>query len=51
MLSAIQCATGNPVPVDPVIFSDPVPVQFRPNTDRVDRIWLNPGKNVFLIWV
>ena len=43
-----QCATGNPVPVpvpvDPVIFSDPVPVRFRPNTDQIDRIWLSPGK-------
>ena len=26
-------------------FSDPVPVRFRKNTDRIDRIWLSPGKN------
>ena len=48
-MSLLQCATGNsvpvPVPVDPVIFSDPV---LRPNTDRIDRIWLSPGKNAFL---
>ena len=29
-------------------FSDPVPVRFRPNTDRIDRIWLSPGKNAFI---
>ena len=29
------------------IFSDPVPVRFRPNADRIDRIWLSPGKDVF----
>ena len=47
-----QCATGNPVPVDPVIFfrsgSGPVPVQFRPNTDQIDRIWLSLVKKYFL---
>ena len=43
-LGTKQCATGNPVPVpvpvpvDPVYFSDPVPVRFRPNNDRIDRI-------------
>ena len=37
---ASQCATGNLVPVlvDPATFSDPVPVWFRPNTDRIGRI-------------
>ena len=29
------------------IFSDPVPVRFWPNTDRIDRIWLGTEKNVF----
>ena len=29
-------------------FLDPVPVRFRPNTDRIDRIWLSPGKNAFI---
>ena len=29
------------------LFSDPVPGRFQPNTDRIDRIWLSPGKNVF----
>ena len=45
-----QYATGNPVPVpvpvDPVIFSDSVPIRFRQNTDRIDRIKLSPGFDI-----
>ena len=39
------------VPVDPVIFSDLVPVRFQPNTDRIDRIWLSPGKKILNLGV
>ena len=26
------------------LFSDPAPVWFQPNNDRIDRIWLGPEK-------
>ena len=50
IIALVQCATGNTVsvPIDPAIFSDPLPVRFRSNTNRIDRTWLSSGKSFFL---